>query len=316
MGTNDFEAARQATDDMFNGQENTETQEQLTGEQTPPPQEEQPTQEEAQTNEQAQVEDAASIAEVAAQAAAQSNMQNQQSQAQIQQLMAENEQLRQANTELQDTITQQSQQQNERIIEEAMEMPALDMTALAFADENEVKKMQQDYANKMRDFVMGGIKKEIEPALSYAREGMRERERTEVINALKEVPELSGIDTMIPQLDKIIRANKALSSDDVPMDEKYITAYAIARGVNSINTPPPEPPSDPTAEQLMEYYKNNPEFQQMIEKDRLENIKQSQQVPAMSASNGAVNAALNIPEKPKTWDDSLKRTQQMLREDD
>ena len=65
----------------------------------------------------------------------------------------------------------------------------------------------------------------------------------------------------------------------------------------------------------MEYYKNNPEFQQLVEKDRLNSIKQSQQVPAMSASNGAVNAALNIPEKPKTWEEASQRTRSMFRED-
>lgn len=313
METNNFEAARQATEDMLNAQEDTELQNEQPEDEIPPTQEEQS---DVNTDEQVQIEDAANIAEAAAQAAQQSQQQADFQNQQMQQLIAENEQLRKTNTELQDTITQQSQQQNEHIIEEATEMPTLDMNALAFADENEVRQMQQDYANQMRDFVLGGIKKEIEPAIEYARAGIRERERAEVIEALKEVPELSGIDGMIPQLDRIIKANKALSSDDMPMDEKYITAYAIARGVNSMNTPPPEPPSEPTAEQLMEYYKNNPEFQQMIEKDRLENIKQSQQVPAMSASNGAVNAALNIPEKPKTWDDASERTRKMFRTDD
>ena len=51
----------------------------------------------------------------------------------------------------------------------------------------------------------------------------------------------------------------------------------------------------------------------MIEKKRLDDIKQSQQVPAMSASNGAVNAALTIKEKPTTWDDASQRTRDMFR---
>ena len=66
-------------------------------------------------------------------------------------------------------------------------------------------------------------------------------------------------------------------------------------------------------EELMKYYDSNPEFQQMIEKKRLDDIKQSQQVPAMSASNGAVNAALTIKEKPTTWDDASQRTRDMFR---
>ncbi len=323
----DFDNARQATEEMFQNPP-TEENAQPPANNVPPegnteqgneqPTSEQPANEkqtnEQPANEQSQIDEAANIAEAAANAAAQKNQQYDMAQQQIQQLIAENQQLRQANTELQDTITQQSEQQKENIVAQAMEMPMLDMNALAFEDENTIKQMQQDYANKMRDFVMGGIKEEIEPALAYAREGMRERERTDVINALKEIPELNGIEGMIPQLDRIIKANKALSRDDVPMDEKYITAYAIARGADAINTPPPPPPSDPTADELMEYYNKNPEFQQLIEKKRLEDIKGSQQVPAMSASNGAVNAALNIQEKPKTWDDAFDRTRKQFRE--
>lgn len=150
-----------------------------------------------------------------------------------------------------------------------------------------------------------------EPALQYAKDGMREKEKREMLEAFKGVDELKGINDMLPQLDYIIEHNKWLANDDIPMDEKYLTAYMIANGVNSANTPPP---SDPTAEELMKYYDSNPEFQQMIEKKRLDDIKQSQQVPAMSASNGAVNAALTIKEKPTTWDDASKRTRNMFRE--
>jgi hypothetical protein len=224
--------------------------------------------------------------------------------------MAENEQLRQTNNELQQTITQQSQQREQAIIEDAMQMPMLDVNRLAFEDDATVQKMQQDYANAMQKYVTRQVLKDVEPALQYAKDGMREKEKREMLEAFKGVDELKGINDMLPQLDYIIEHNKWLANDDIPMDEKYLTAYMIANGVNSANTPPP---SDPTAEELMKYYDSNPEFQQMIEKKRLDDIKQSQQVPAMSASNGAVNAALTIKEKPTTWDDASKRTRDMFR---
>jgi division protein CdvB (Snf7/Vps24/ESCRT-III family) len=116
---------------------------------------------------------------------------------------------------------------------------------------------------------------------------------------------------MLPQLDRIIESNKWLKSDDMSIEEKYINAYAIARGVNAINTPPEEP-KELTEDELMELYDKNPTFQELIEKKRLEAIKQSQQVPTFSASSGAVNAALNIPEKPKTLEEASKRTMQMF----
>lgn len=224
--------------------------------------------------------------------------------------MEENEQLRQTNNELQQTITQQSQQREQAIIEDAMQMPMLDVNRLAFEDDATVQQMQQDYANAMQKYVTQQVLKDVEPALQYAKDGMREKEKREMLEAFNGVDELKGINDMLPQLDYIIEHNKWLANDDIPMDEKYLTAYMIANGVNSANTPPP---SDPTAEELMKYYDSNPEFQQMIEKKRLDDIKQSQQVPAMSASNGAVNAALTIKEKPTTWDDASQRTRDMFR---
>ena len=97
----------------------------------------------------------------------------------------------------------------------------------------------------------------------------------------------------------------------MPMEEKFINAYAIARGVNAINTPPAEP-KELTDDELMELYDKNPTFQELIEKKRIDAIKNSQQVPPFSASSGAVNAALNIQEKPKTFDEASERTRKMF----
>ena len=293
-----FYDARRATEDMFDGQTvlGEDSTPQDTSQDTPQEQQEGQVQEE-QPQEQVQeqppqennaVDEAANVAQAAAQAAAQREQD-------YQRIMEENEQLRQTNNELQQTITQQSQQREQAVIEDAMQMPMLDVNRLAFEDDATVQKMQQDYANAMQKYVTQQVLKDVEPALQYAKDGMREKEKREMLEAFKGVDELKGINDMLPQLDYIIEHNKWLANDDIPMDEKYLTAYMIANGVNSANTPPP---SDPTAEELMKYYDSNPEFQQ---------------VPAMSASNGAVNAALTIKEKPTTWDDASKRTRDMLR---
>ena len=310
-----FYDARRATEDMFDGQEvlgeestpqDTPQEPQQEGQEQEPQQEgqeQEPQAQEQPTQDNNAVDEAANVAQAAAQAAAQREQD-------YQRIMSENEQLRQTKNELQQTITQQSQQREQAIIENEMQMPMLDVNRLAFEDDETVQQMQQDYANAMQKYVTQQVLKDVEPALQYAKDGMREKEKREMLEAFSGVDELKGINDMLPQLDYIIEHNKWLANDDIPMDEKYLTAYMIANGVNSANTPPP---SDPTAEELMKYYDSNPEFQQMIEKKRLDDIKQSQQVPAMSASNGAVNAALTIKEKPTTWDDASKRTKDMFR---
>ena len=257
------------------------------------------------TPEQTALDEAAQTAELAAQVAADKD-------AELQQIRQQLEAERQRNIELQGTVDELSRQNEEEIVEEALQPPVLDISSLAFADEATVSAAQAKYAQEMADYNRQAFMKEFAPVIEQANEAKYAKEKDEVLSALSQVPELNGIRDMLPQLDRIIANNKALSASDVPMDEKYITAYAIAKGVNSINTPPPEPPKELTPEELMALYNKNPEFQEMVEKQRIEQVKHSQQVPPFSASSGAVNAALDIKEEPKGWDDASERTRQLF----
>ena len=256
------------------------------------------------TTDNSTLDNAVNTAEVAAQVA-------QEKDAQLQQVLQELEALKLQNQQMSGTIEELSRQNEENIIEEAMQMPTLDVNALAFMTDDEIAQKQNEYAQQMAEFVKAGVMKEVSPFVEQAKEGMYQKEKADTLSALSQVPELAGINDMIPQLDKIIANNKWLQSDDMAIDEKYINAYAIARGVNAINTPPEEP-KELTSEELMELYDKNPTFQELVEKKRIEAIKNSQQVPPFSASSGAVNAALNIKEKPKTFEEASERTRKMF----
>ncbi len=255
------------------------------------------------------IEQAAQTAEVAAQAAADKD-------AELQEIRQQLEAERQRNAQLQGTIDEMSRQNTEEIIEDALTPPTLDINGLAFADEDTQKAAMAKYAQEMSAYNKQEFMKEMSPAIEFAKKGMRDAEKTEVIEALSHIPELAGIKDMLPQLDRLIANNQWLSSDDMPMDEKYINAFAMAKGINSINNPPapPEPAKEPTPEELLAMYNNNPAFQELVEKQRLDTIKQSQQVPPFSASSGAVNAALDIKEKPQTLEEASKRTIEMFRD--
>ena len=181
-----FDDAKQATEDMFDGQEvlgeestpqDTPQEPQQEGQAQEPQVQEQPTQDNNA------VDEAANVAQAAAQAAAEREQE-------YQRIMAENEQLRQTNNELQQTITQQSQQREQAIIEDATQMPMLDVNRLAFEDDATVQQMQQDYANAMQKYVTQQVLKDVEPALQYAKDGMREKEKREMLEAFKGVDEL------------------------------------------------------------------------------------------------------------------------------
>lgn len=302
----DFEDARTATEEMFANDEQLALEETVPVEETEEsvetPIEE--TIEEQPTQDNAILDDAVNTAEIAAQTAQERDMQ-------LQQALQELEALRVQNQQMQGTLDELSRQNEENLIEEAMQPPVLDINGLAFATEEEIAQAQADFAQKMSEYNRQQLMKELAPTLEYAKRGMQEAERTETLSALSQVPELAGINDMLPQLEKIISNNRWLQSDDMSVEEKFINAYAIARGVNAINTPPEEP-KELTSEELMELYDKNPTFQELVEKKRIEAIKQSQQVPPFSASSGAVNAALNIKEKPKTFEEASERTRMMF----
>lgn len=317
---NNFDEASAATKEMFENeqlslddaptagentaQENTENP--SAEEDTPVSDSGEPTGNPAQQVEtpQPNMQEAAQTAEIAAQVASEKDRQ-------LQQALNDIENLKQQNQQLQGTIDELSQRNAENIIDEALTPPTLDINGLAFADEEAQAAAMAKFAQEMGEYNRKQLMDELAPALEYAKKGMREAEKSEVISALSQIPELANVQEMLPQLERIIKNNKWLSSDDMPMDEKYINAYAMARGVNAINNPP-VPAKEPTPEELLNMYNNNPAFQELVEKQRIDALKNSQQVPPMSASSGAAGAALNIKGKPQTLEEASKRTREMF----
>ena len=257
-------------------------------------------------------EETMKAAEIATQAATEKDAQLQEALRQMEAIKAQNMQLQEYITNQQNAIDELSAKNQEKIVDEVMTPPVLDINGLAFADETEQQEAMARFAQELSAYNKKQLMDELAPAIEYAKKGMYDAEKNEVVEALSQIPELQGIKEMLPQLDKMIAKNRWLSSDDMPIEDKYINAYAMVKGVNSINNPP-QPEREKTAEEIFELYKNNPEVREFFEKDMLNRAKQSQQVPPMSASSGAVNAALNINEKPKTLSDASKRTEEMFK---
>ncbi len=236
------------------------------------------------------------------------NTQQMLQQRQIQQILEENQQLRHTNEELQKTITQQSDEQEGKI--EEMALPTLDLSNLAFDDAETIAQKQNIYAQQMADYVRRGVMSELAPYLAEAKQGMEHKQQESLLESLEQMPEFKEIRGSLPQINRIMEQNSNLFASDAPYEDKIIAAYAIARGANAINTPPK---AAPTTDELMAMYNANPEFQQMIEKQRIDALKDSQQVPVMSASSGLTNAALNIKGKPQTMDEASERARAMFR---
>ena len=214
------------------------------------------------------------------------------------------------NTQLQNMVREISAKNQEHVIKDAVEMPSLDIGGLAFASEDELRQAQTDYANQMRDYIMAGIKDDpsIKSLIDEAQRDRNERERRQMIDSFRGVPELKGFEDNLQEIDRFVETNNDIFKDDTPMEVKYIIAKAVVDGVNATN----KAESKPGVDELMALYNSNPEFRSAVEQQRLSAVKNNQQVPLMSASSGAANVALNIPDKPKSFDDADNMTRKLF----
>jgi hypothetical protein len=150
---------------------------------------------------------------------------------------------------------------------------------------------------------------QLSPLLENAKQGIAERERQEAIAELAQVPELAGIMGMTPTLEKIIQSNPALANANVPIADKLITAYAIAKGAEAIkqgNTPQVQQ-AQPGVEDFLKMYAENPDLQKRVEQIRASKAAESvADVPPMSASSGVFNAALTVQEQPKDFEEAKR----------
>lgn len=219
----------------------------------------------------------------------------------------ENETLRQRIAQMEQASRQQSEQavqaQEQRAT--ADEIPILDVSGMAFDDDETIKRKQGEYAKAMMEYSQKHIMDELAPYIEAAREGLLEKERAQTLQQLGNIPQLAGLGESINDVEHIIANNPIFSSQsDMSLSDKYINAYMMLKGMNAVNTPP----SGPTAEDFMKMYNENPQLQDMVERERIAKLNTGtpQNIPPLSSAGGAANIALNIKEKPKTFEDASK----------
>lgn len=223
-------------------------------------------------------------------------------------IIQQNEQLQQQNNQLQqqmhdmyELIQEMNTANRAEAVSEAMEdntpaMPILDIDAMSFMSPEEVQQKQTEYAQAMQEYIIGSP--EISGLIDYAEKAKTERERESVLAELEGMPLTKDIRSYIPQMQNIIKNNPYLANKDMTEADRLLNAYAIARGANAINTPPPEV-HEPTVEELMQHYNSNDDFKRAVEQARLAELKDSNKAPAFAPSDGAANVALNVQKQPE-----------------
>lgn len=230
--------------------------------------------------------------------------QAQQIESDVTSVLAENEALKAELERLKIIQKETSNQKTIDIVEEILAPPVLDIHSLIYADEETVKAKQEEYSKQLAEYsekaatkkAMEKAMEKYEPILQKYENDKKQIETENTINALADMEDFKDIKQYIPQISNILTNNKAVASMD-NVEEKLVTAYAIAKGISSMNK------KGPSQDEFMNLYESNKEFQDAIEKKRLERLT-NQQVPPLSASTGASSAALNIPKRPMTLDEA------------
>lgn len=224
------------------------------------------------------------------------------------QMQAQMNALMEQNAQLQGIVNELNNKNKEQIVEKTIEMPTLDFGSLAFADEEEARAAQIKYAQDMQEYVRAGLMHDLQPLLDEAKRGERVRDEEAAIEGLRAIQDVDDLDDLLPEMRGLIERNPILSRDDLSMPDKMVLAYGLARGVRSMSAP-----KELSVDQMMEMYNNNADFRAAIEKRRMDAAKDGMQVPPLSASSGAANAALQLKNKPANFDDADELTRAMFR---
>lgn len=232
----------------------------------------------------------------------------------LQQQLMESQQQQQAimqqNAQLQNMVHELSEKNKEKVVEETIEMPVLDIGRLAFEDEDAIRDAQLQYAQQMGDYIkavnkedLQSFRQQLQPLLDEAKRGEIAREEQAFVDSVSQYPEMADLGDLMPAMRNLMERAPIFNGGDASTNERLMSAYIMQKGIDAI-THPPEEPKAPTVEELMGIYDSNPDFRAAVEQKRIAAVKDGMQVPPSAASSGAANAALQIKDAPKNFDDA------------
>lgn len=235
---------------------------------------------------------------------------------QLQQQLMESQQrqdaIMQQNAQLQSMVNELSNANKEKMVEDTIEMPVLNIGGLAFEDEDAQRDAQIKYAQDMQNYVMSSVMKQLDPYIQEAKRGERAREEQAWVDKSLQYPEMADLNEVMPAMRDLMDRAPIFKGGDVSTNERLMTAYIMQKGIDAI-THPAEQPKEPTVEDLMGIYESNPDFRAAIEQKRIAAVKDGMQVPPLSASSGAANAALQIKDAPKSFEEAYEITRELFK---
>ena len=215
------------------------------------------------------------------------------------QMQTENQQLKQS-------MTQQSQDTKAQL-EDALEPPTLDIDGMMYDDDATRQRKQSEYNTAMLDYQRKMLMREMQPMVDSYRQQQRDGEMQASIANLHNLPGVGNrFDDVAADIPQTIRSIPALAN--MAPNEAVPLAALIAKGRAATNAQAKTP--EQTAEEIFA----NPEVMKLLELKRANQLRANQNIPPMSASQGAMSTApLNVTPKPETVQDAWTELETMLR---
>ena len=241
----------------------------------------------------------------------------------VQQMQSQNQALNQEIERLRSALDEQNQAAEISEIRQAVTPPAPPLIPtideLAYLDDEGKAARQNEYASAMAEFIKGQAMADLQPFIDRAKEAERIEAEEAIITKLSS-PDSGYADfaEYLPMIKNIVKNNPLVANAEAG-DDKYLTAYAIAKGIKA--NEPVAPKTQLTDEdlrllgneQLLAIYRSNPELQKMIASEQVQKAQETGEVPVFSASGDAGNVALTPDAKPKTLEEASRQFRNLLK---
>lgn len=213
----------------------------------------------------------------------------------------ETEKIRAENEQLKNLLKEISEERTEAVEREAV--PEFDVEGLTFMDPEEQKKAFSDFARQIADYSRKSTLQAISPLIERSQNAIQSQEEQSVFDELRGTEEFKDIDSLTPQIRKIMENNSVLKNGDFTPEERIATAYLIAQGVENQNNKAKS--NEPMSrDEFLKMIDDNPEYSQYLNERNVERLKQNENVPRFSATSGAGNVGINLKERPKSFSDA------------
>lgn len=219
----------------------------------------------------------------------------------IEALIAENAAQKEEIASLRKALEQSGQLAKESTVAVATgDFDDIDFSALVYGD-NEAKK---GAAGKLMEYVMGNLRGEAAPVLKEWDEAKRALDVQKAIKVLSSLEdEFPGFGKEADAIEALIGRDKVLASYENPMQSR-IVAYLMNKGIKAAE----KEKAGMSLDELMDIYRKNEEFKAAIEKERLQLLEETGDIPVIPMDGGGLSAAVpyEAPEGPKTLEEAHK----------